>query len=58
MISFTLKHRSSIAQALMDRAQRIAVQPPRARCTKSRSKSDDLGREAVGWNGGLGGFGL
>ena len=36
-------------------AQRVAVQPPQAHCTK-RQKANDLGRAAVGWNGGLGGL--
>jgi hypothetical protein len=30
-------------------AQRLAHQPPRARCTGRLQKSHDLAREAVGW---------
>jgi hypothetical protein len=36
------------------RAERIAVQLPRARHIK-RIKNSTISREAVGWNGGLGG---
>jgi hypothetical protein len=32
----------------MATAQRIAHQPPRARCTRTRQNSYDLAREAVG----------
>ncbi|MEO7909812.1 MAG: hypothetical protein ABIV47_09200 [Roseiflexaceae bacterium] len=39
----------------MASAQRVAVQPPQAR-HKNCHKTNDLAREAVGWNGGLGGL--
>jgi hypothetical protein len=36
-------------------AQRVGIQLPRARCTGSRQKTNDLAREAVNCNAGLGG---
>jgi hypothetical protein len=39
----------------MGAAQRFAVQLPQARHTNCQ-KANDLAREAVGWNGGLGGW--
>jgi len=39
----------------LEAAERVAVQPPQAP-HRITSKSDDLGRAAVGWNGGLGGL--
>jgi len=38
-------------------AQRLAVQPPQAH-RKTCQKANDLAREAVGCNGGLGGCGV
>jgi len=35
-------------------AQRVGIQLPRARRTERLQKADDLVREAVGCNGGLG----
>jgi hypothetical protein len=32
----------------MAAAQRVGVQPPRARCTRMRQNANDLAREAVG----------
>jgi hypothetical protein len=42
------------AMPLMDCAQRVAHQPPQARCTGSPQKPHDLARAAVGCMGGLG----
>jgi hypothetical protein len=39
----------------IETAERPAVQPPRARCTRRLQKIIDLAREAVGWNGLFGG---
>jgi hypothetical protein len=40
---------------LMTAAERVAVQLPRAH-RKICQNANDLAREAVGWNGGLGGY--
>ena len=39
---------------LMAAAERVGIQVPRVCCIGSRSKSDDLAREAVSWNAVLG----
>jgi hypothetical protein len=44
--------------ALVSAAQRLGVQPPRARCIRGLQNCHDLAREAVGWNTVLGGTGL
>src|SRR5438270_196495 len=36
------------------RAERVGIQPPRARCTRSPQKPNDLARAAVSCNAGLG----
>jgi hypothetical protein len=45
---------SSLAGMLMSPVQRSGIQLPRARCIRSPQKSDDLAREAVSCNAGLG----
>jgi len=42
---------------LIVRAERVGIQLPRARCIESHSKPNDLAREAVSCNAGLGGQG-